>query len=505
MDDEGTAAPIEPAAVVETHISVIVFVGDRAYKLKKPVDLGFLDFSTVAARREACHRETDLNRRLAPDVYLGVADVIGPEGETVDHLVVMRRMPSDRRLTTLVVEGDPAVPDHLRALARLLADFHSGAERSPTIDLAARPDAVLANWQQSFDQMRPFVGSVLDADVTQRIEDLVGRYVTGREELFEARIAAGKVCDGHGDLQADDIYCLDDRPRVLDCLEFDDRYRHGDVLADVAFLAMDLDRLGAAELGSTFLRWYREFSADVAPRSLVEHYVAYRAHVRCKVNCLRADQATGAAREDAAREARRLLQMTRRYLERARVRLVLVGGLPGTGKSTLARHLGTELGWTVLRSDETRKERAGLAATERSGDGFGEGLYTTSASDEVYDDLLARARTALRAGETVVLDASWASARHRQLARQVARECVADLDELRCEAPVDVSEERLVDRLARGDDASDATPDVARRLAQRFDAWPEASAVETSGSEADSIGVAVGLLSVPATADDVAE
>jgi aminoglycoside phosphotransferase family enzyme/predicted kinase len=494
----------EPAAIAETHISVIVFIGDRAYKLKKPVSLGFLDFARREDRERACHAEVALNRRLAPDVYLGVDDVVGPDGEIVDHLVVMRRMPTDRRLSTLVEDGDPEVEGHLLALAHLLAGFHRAAARGPIIDDAASRDATRANWDEGFEQVRAFVGGLFDADVSARIEHLVHRYLDGRSALFAERLAAGRACDGHGDLQAADIYCLDDGPRVLDCIEFADRFRHGDVMADVAFLAMDLDRLGAPELGAAFLDEYRRLTGDDCPTSLLEHFVAYRAHVRAKVNALRSAQTEGAEASTASTEAVRLLHMTHRYLESARVRLVLVGGLPGTGKSTVARALGDRQGWSVLRSDEVRKEAAGLLPTDRTGAGFGEGIYDTESTDAVYRDLLERAGRRLARGECVVVDASWTAERHRASARAVAEEHAADLVELRCVAPSSITEQRMVERARAGRDASDATPEIARRLAQTADPWPGSMAIDTSGSVEATVESTLEALGVATSVDDVA-
>jgi hypothetical protein len=315
--------------VRETHSAVVLLVGDRAYKLKKPVDLGFLDFGTRAKREAACRDEVALNRRLSPDVYLGVADIRGPDGAPCDHLVVMRRMPSERRLTTLVRAGAP-VHDQVRAVARLVAAFHATARRGPEIAAEGGRDAILGRWTESFHQVRPFRGGAIEADLLDEIERRTVDFLAGREPLFADRIADGRVVDGHGDLLADDIFCLDDGPRVLDCIEFAERLRWLDGLDDAAFLAMDLERLGAPELAGRFLDWYAEFSADPAPPSLRHHYVAYRAFVRAKVACLRSAQGDEEAAADAAAHA----ALTVEHLRAGAVRLILVGGLPGTGKST---------------------------------------------------------------------------------------------------------------------------------------------------------------------------
>jgi uncharacterized protein len=477
----GETAP----AITETHISVLVALGDRVYKLKKPVSFGFLDFSAREARQRACHREVELNRRLAPDVYLGVADVVGEDGEVCDHLVVMRRMPASRRLSTLVRSGAP-IDGELRDIARRLAVFHAAAPTGPEIATAARIDQVQAVWEANFAEVAPFVGRVLDRQTCDRVESLVRRYLSGRSSLFDHRIALGAARDGHGDVQAEDIFCLDDGPRILDCIEFDDRLRYGDVLADVAFLAMDLERLGAPAAATSFVHSYEELAGTTFPPSLLHHYIAARAHVRAKVACLRYGQGdTG-----AATVANELLDLARRHLEAARVRLVLVGGLPGTGKSTLAERLAGETGWMLLRSDEIRKDLAGVAHTPPAPVAPGEGLYGPELTAETYAELLDRAARALEQGESVVLDASWADARHRDAAASLARSTVSDLVELCCCAPADLAGQRIRARLARNDGPSDATPDVAAAMADRFDPWPASVAVDTAGALSSSVAVA---------------
>ena len=339
---------------------------------------------------------------------------------------------------------------------------------------AARVEAVRAKWEATFETVEPYVGTVLAVDVEKRVRDLARRYLDGRAALFDHRIAQSKVVDGHGDLLADDIFCLDDGPRVLDCVEFDDELRYGDVLADVCFLAMDLERIGAADLGARFMSWYRELSAETYPSMLAEHYIAFRAHIRTMVACLRAEQGDDAA----ARQASLLLGIARDHLERGQVALLLVGGLPGTGKSTLAAGLADRLGWSVLRSDEVRKDLAGIGHTERADAGFREGLYGPEATAATYRELLDRARRLLELGEPVVLDASWTDARHRAAAAEVAQETCSELVEIECTAPAEVAAERLRSRGAA--DVSDATPTVAAAMANTADSWPSAQSIDTT-------------------------
>jgi len=470
------------AEIAETHVSVVVFVGDRAYKLKKPIRTAFLDHSTRAAREAVCHQEVALNRRLAPDVYLGVVDLIGPDGEKLDHLVAMRRMPAERRLSTLVQTGQ-ATGGMLGSVARTVAAFHSTARRGPHIDEAGTPHAVRRLWVHNFAEMMEFSGSLLDPDLLGVVEGMALTYLDGRDRLLEERIARRRIVDGHGDLLAGDIFCLDDGPRILDCLEFDEALRFGDVLLDVGFLAMDLDRLGRPDLARQFLDSYREFSAETHPRSLEHHYIAYRALVRAKVACL---VAVG-GRPEAHAEASVLMNLCARHLYQGRVQVVMVGGPPGTGKTTLADQIGSRLDWTVLRSDEVRKEEAGLASLDRATAPFGQGIYSAASTEATYRELLRRTAIAVARGESVVLDATWSSASHRAEVRRVARAGHAELAELRCACPTALAAVRLTARLAGGSDASDADADVAARIQSRFDPWAESRLIDTERDEADSL------------------
>ncbi|MER5202154.1 AAA family ATPase [Streptomyces sp. NPDC002825] len=458
----------------ETHTAVVFFVGDRAYKFKKPVDLKFLDYTTVEARRIACEREVTLNRRFAPDVYLGVGEIRVPDTETSEPLVAMRRMPAERRLSRLVREG-AVVDDALRAVARLLATRHASAPRTPEVDAQGTRDALSSRWEASFAQVREMAVDGGVPEGVEEIERLVRRYLAGRERLFETRIEQGRIVDGHGDLLAEDIFCLDDGPRVLDCLEFDDHLRYVDGLDDAAFLAMDLEQLDAPDLAAFFLARYSEYSGDPAPPSLRHHYVAYRAFVRAKVSLIQARQ--GAPDADIA--ARRLIASTLRHLRTSAVDLTLVGGLPGSGKSTLSGALADRLGVTLLSSDRLRKELAGIPADRSAAAPYGEGLYTPEGTATTYAALLERAATLLSRGESVVLDATWSNAEQREAARRVAEGAGADLVALHCQVPDETTAARLADRTAG---ASDADLDVATAVAEREPPWEEAVTIDTSGS-----------------------
>lgn len=479
------AAPGPVDAVVETHVSVVVFIDGMAYKVKKAVVTPYVDQSTASARHRACAQEVALNRRLAPDVYLGVADVLDDGGAVVDHAVVMRRLPATRRLSTLAVNGEALAPE-IDAIARRLAAFHATASRSPVIERAGEPQALRRLWHDNLTELAGLGG---DAVTVERIRRLALGYLDGRGPLLAERVTSGRIVDGHGDLLADDIFCLDDGPRLLDCLEFDARFRHGDVLLDVAFLAMDLEHLGRPDLAGRLLRAYREHSGETHPVSLEHHYVAYRAGVRAKIDALKA--ASGVAGADAA--ARAHVAQCLGHLQAAEVRLVVVGGLPGTGKSTVSAALAEEIDATVLRSDVVRKEITGAGPGPAAAP-FGEGIYATDFTTATYVELLRRAEVALGRGQSVVLDASWANGRWRAKAAEVARRTSSRHVELCCEASASVTQRRLGERAARGADPSDADARIAAAMAPSFEAWPTATVVDTSaGSRPAAVEVARGL------------
>jgi aminoglycoside phosphotransferase family enzyme len=462
------------AEVRETNTSIVFLVGNLAYKMKKPVDLGFLDFRTVEARHRACAAELLLNRRLAPDVYLDLTAIISSGGQITEHVLVMKRMPDELRLSTLIRNG-VNVDDHVRALARLLAAFHSTARRDESITAEAI-GGLRRRWTDNLRETERFRGNLLPDGLHEQISDLALRYLDGRTVLLNERAAQGLAVDGHGDLIADDIFCLPDYPRVLDCIEFDDRLRFVDTLDDAAFLAMDLEHLGHPELARQFMRWYVEFSATPTTPSLEHHYVAYRAFVRAKVECIRAQMRGDTQSAELERYATQALE----HLKASRVRLILVGGAPATGKSTLASHLADELGAVLIRTDVVRRELDGVDPRDR---------YTTWAKDAAYQLLLRRARSALERGESVVADATWSKDTDRKEALELAAETFSELHSIECVVSTEIATERARLRSEAGLDVSEAGPAQVALLTER-DPWPEAYTVDTSGSAEASLAQA---------------
>ncbi|WP_433685272.1 AAA family ATPase [Nocardia sp. CA-119907] len=460
------------AQLRETHTGVVVLCGDRAYKAKKPIVTDFLDFSTTELRERACAREVELNRRLAPDVYLGVAHLTDPTGGPDEPVVVMRRMPEERRLSNILADPIVRGPE-LSALVGVLALFHRTARRGPEIDRAGTPEELRGRWRLLLDSLVGQSADVVEPARLAPIDELAMRYLDGRNPLLANRIDDGRIVDGHGDLLAEDIFDLADGFRVLDCLDFDDRLRYVDCLDDIAFLAMDFEFLGHRELGDRLLEEYLRATADPAPVSLRDHYLAYRALVRAKVDIIRFGQGDTAARERAHRH----VQIAVGHLEQAAVRLVLVGGLPGTGKSTVAANLALATGAVVIASDHVRKQL--LAEHELTGSigTYGAGVYTPAGKARVYTEMLTQAHTLLGSGVSVILDASWIDATERQRAAALAQQTHTDLVELRCACPPTVASDRIRQRAAS---ESDATPDIAMAMAEATAAWPDAITLDTT-------------------------
>ncbi|MGK2927977.1 MAG: AAA family ATPase [Acidimicrobiales bacterium] len=464
--------PDRSDTLAETHISWVLLSGDHAYKIHKPIQTDFLDRRTVADRRQACVDEVELNARLSPDVYLGVG-AITLDGEELEPVVVMRRMPTERRLTALL-DTDEA-RQLVRDVARRVASFHESVAATDPIRAAdvAGAAALRRRWDDDLAGIRAACPDPAVRDQLDAIERSAHAYLAGRSRLFDERIERGMVRDVHGDLLAEDIFCLDDGPRILDCLAFDVRLRTVDVLADVAFLVMDLQRLGHIELATAFLRDYCEFSDEHHPGSLAHFHVAQRALVRAKVAAIRHRQEPDA---DIASDAMAdtFLDQCLDHLRRSETRVVLVGGIPGSGKSTLAESLSSEYGWMVLSTDEIRRDLALRRAD------VGTDAYQPAVVVRVYERLLEEAGDLLALGSSVILDASWTTHDRREAARVLGDRHHAMVIELRCDAPRELCQERIRHR-ARAGATSEATEETVDLLADATDPWPQSITIDTSG------------------------
>ena len=463
----------------ETHTGVVVLLGGRAYKAKKPVVTDFLDFSTTAQRELACQHEVTLNRRLAPGSYLGVAHLSDPQGGPPEPVIVMRRYADTTRLASLVKSGVP-VSEHLATIATVLARFHSVAERGPAIEAQGSADAVWARWRQNLRELKSYANEVVTSDAVREAIRMAGQFVAGRQALFAQRIADRHILDGHADLLADDIFCVPTGPALLDCLEFDDHLRYVDGIDDAAFLAMDLEFLGRKDLADYFLDQYLQCSDDPAPRALVDFYIAYRAVVRAKVDCVRVTQ----EHREAAADARRHLDIALEHLRAGTVRLIIVGGGPGTGKTTLSTALAAQLGARVISTDDVRRQLQDYGVVSGAAGDLNTGLYSPENVAVVYDEVLRQAQEWLGRGCSVILDGTWRDAAHRDRAHELAVLASVPIVELNCSVPITEASVRIQGRPRSN---SDATPDIAAALAESGCGRREAHVIDAGRPLADCV------------------
>jgi aminoglycoside phosphotransferase family enzyme/predicted kinase len=481
-----------PPEWIQTHISHVFLVGDRVYKLRKAVSLGFLDFGTRAERNEDCRREVELNRRLAPSVYLGVAPIevdaddvrVGPVGEKIDdpeaeHVVVMRRLPEGTDALSRLERGDLDADD-VEAVADRLARFHASAG-------LGRPAPWTAEaWRERIAQpvldcIAPLAESdVLDAARVAALERDVRKTLARLAPRFEARRVEGRAVDGHGDVHLDHVFfeAGSDEPLLIDCLEFSDDLRRIDAASEVAFLAMDLRYRGHPGLAEWFLAAYACQSDDYGLFTVVDFFAAYRALVRAKVAALATGQDSIAAdqREAARASAVRHAELAEGLLAPPPTgEVVLLCGTVGSGKSTVARRMARAGDGIPIVSDRVRKAEAGIEPETRAGDGTDEGLYRPERVEAVYEAMLERAGPVVEGGRAAILDAGYGTRARRDRARAwaEARKVPIRLVEVRCSP--ETARARLEARARAGRDPSDAGPELLATSLERFeppDEWP---------------------------------
>jgi hypothetical protein len=457
--------------LLQTHISCILLAGDYAYKIKKPVSLGFLDFGTLAARRRYCEEELRLNRRTAPALYLDVlaiggsaaAPVLGG-GAAIEYALRMRRFGQDALLDRMARRGALA-PRHIDALALGLAAFHARIERAGAGAEYGSPQRILAPALQNFEQMLPLAAAKADSALLARLRDWSAREYAALAAAFAARKRDGWVRECHGDLHLGNIALLGGVPTPFDGIEFNPDFRWIDVMNEIAFLVMDLLDHGLPRLAFRFLNAYLECTGDYAGVRVLRFYLVYRALVRAKVSGMRAHQAGTAARESRAaqREYRRQLRLAERLATPAHAALVIMHGLSGSGKTTIAQELAEALGALRLRSDVERKRLHGLGAQARSGSAPDAGLYAPEASRRTYARLAELARALLAAGYPVIVDAAFLKREQRERFAALARAAGARFLIASCAAAPATLRARLAAREREARDASEAGLAVLER------------------------------------------
>ncbi|MFO7892398.1 MAG: AAA family ATPase [Longimicrobiales bacterium] len=525
--------PVDSVCVVQTHISAVFLVGPYAYKVKKPVEFDFVDFGTVERRCHFCHEEVRLNRRLAPEVYHGVVPITagptGPrmsdavlddpeetaipaaDGDVVEWAVRMERLPQERTLKSLLRQAcfdRDDETDLLRRVARLLVGFHADADRGRDISGSADFRAVAAKAEDNLDELEDAVGTTVSRAVLARLRAYSERALNRLRPLIEARARADVPCDGHGDLRLGHVYHLGDgspdgRLVVVDCVEFNDRFRHADPVADIAFLTMELEFEDRPDLAEVFTAHYLEAADDPRGAELLPYYETYRDLVRGKVRTLTANdtEMPQDEREKAAGRAIRhfLSALGRIAPPNDRPALVILAGLPGVGKSVLARGLveAADLQW--IDTDRVRKR---IAADREPGNatGFGEGIYTPEWTERTYAACLREARSVLFDGGRVVVEGSFRTEGRRTEFLEAARALGVPAVLLVCQADRETVRRRLLDREQNGVDAeaSDADWRIYREMERRWEPLdrtrPEMHRIPTDRSPDEALRDALEIL-----------
>ena len=392
-----------------------------------------------------------------PINYDGSGIHLAGRGRTIDYAVKMVRLPQDRMMDELL-ERSLVTNEMVEQIARRMAEFHARALTSPYISAFGDIEAIRINVEENFAQTIQYTGLTITREQYQRIKEYTEAELRDKAEIFKHRVSEGRIRDGHGDLHSRNI-CFANRLCIYDCIEFNDRFRYGDVTADIAFLAMDLDHFGRADLSRGFVRAYIEGSHDTGVRDILRFYKCYRAYVRGKVASFEsADPATSeSVRMKAAETARAYFELADSYT-RFRPLLIITVGLAGTGKSTLANLLARRLGLTVISSDITRKKLASIPLTEHRFEEMESGIYSTS-SRITYEQLFSEAREILSQGDSVILDASFIRAEDRQKALKLAEETQANFLVVECILDEAIVRQRLEHRL-KGATVSDGRPEV---------------------------------------------
>ncbi|MBI2935145.1 MAG: AAA family ATPase [Chloroflexi bacterium] len=506
--------PDRPSAVevIQTQMSVVFLTGNYAYKIKKPVNLGYLDYTSLEQRQLNCKQEVTLNQRLCPDHYFGVVPVtlhegrylIDGPGQTVEYAVKMKQLPRDRTMDVLL-RSNAVTAAMLHDLAERIAVFHARAATGPVISEFGSPEAIRRNIDENFSQTEAYLNNVISLRRLRRLNSYSISFLERNEGLLRSRAAGGRVRDCHGDLHLAHV-CFCDGICIFDCIEFNERFRYCDVASEIAFLAMDMDRYDRPDLSDSMVNNYVTAAGDPGLLELLDFYKCYRAMVRAKVNCFKLNDPLLAEteKEAASETARRYFTLAESYtLKSTRPVLIVMMGLVASGKSALARAVSEATGAPVVSSDVTRKQLAGVPLRERHFEEYGAGLYAREATRKTYAALYARAGTILKKGKAVVLDATFRKQAEREAAWSLAQEFGARFLLVECRCPEEETRKRLARRLEQGSisdgrwevyvqqkvdlepvsgmeplqyllvDSSRPLPELANTVLNRWGWWPE--------------------------------
>lgn len=455
-------AVTEPIQLIQTHVSYVLLTGDYVYKLKKPVNFGFLDFSTLEKRQHFCQEEFRLNQRGAGELYLEVLPItlageqyhLDGTGETVEYTVKMRQFPQESLFSELFAEGK-LNDSNLENLGRVVAEYHAKAESNDYIRSFGEVPKVRLAIDENYGQTEKYIGRPQTQEQFEQTKKYTDNFFVQYPELFTSRIANNYIRECHGDLHLRNIALWNDKILLFDCIEFNEPFRFVDVMYDVAFTVMDIEARGRKDLVNAFLNAYVEQTGDWEGLQVLPLYLSRQAYVRAKVTSFLLDDASVPAtvKDEAANTASAYYRQAWEYTKPKQGQLILMSGLSGSGKSTTARYLARKLGAVHLRSDAVRKHLAGIPLLERGGDE----IYTPEMTQKTYERLLTLGVTLANQGWTVILDAKYDRQHLRQDAIAQAQQHQLPLQIIQCTAPLEVLKERLVKRTG---DIADATADL---------------------------------------------
>jgi hypothetical protein len=452
----------QPIQLLQTHVSYVFLTGDYAYKVKKPVNFGFLDFSTLEKRQHFCQEELRLNQRGAADLYLDVLPItqigdrvqLGGSGTVVEYTVKMRQFPQSALFTEIYDRGE-LTTELLERLAAELARFHRRAETSDYIRTFGTVEQIRLAIDENYEQTKHYVGGPQTPQQLDETRHYTDRLFSEQRALFDSRIKHNWIRECHGDVHLRNIALWQDKILLFDCIEFNEPFRFVDTMFDVAYIVMDLDARDRQDLSNRFLNAYIEQMGDWEGLQVLPLYLSRQSYVRAKVTSFLLDDPSipESVKQESSQTAARYYHLAWNYTRPKQGRIILMAGLSGSGKSTVARMLASQFNGIQIRSDAVRKHLAGVPLTE-PGDAA---LYSPDMTQRVYDRLLTLGLTLANQGYTVILDAKYDRQALRQAIRSQAEEHQLSCHMVYCTAPLEVRQQWLQ---ARAGDVSDATVDL---------------------------------------------
>ena len=478
--------PDRPAKIdfVQTHISYLFLTPYHVYKIKKPVDFGFLDFKSLHKRKYFCHEEVTLNRRLSPEVYLEVVEIkeeggmvtLGGRGRTIEYAVKMKRLPQDRMMDKLIDSGE-VEKEMIINTAKKIAYFHHSTVSNDKISAFGRPTVIENNTEENFSQTKAYVGRTIAGDWYKDLKVFTRDFLKDKRSLFIKRVDEGKIKDCHGDLHSEHI-CLINGIVIFDCIEFNERFRYSDIIADLAFLAMDLDFHHRPDLSKLLSKVYHKELKDDDFSELIGFYKIYRAYVRGKVEGFELDEpeVSSKEKERAYKRAKRFFHLAHGYISGGPKPIIaVVLGMVGSGKSTVAQTLASRIGAKLISSDIIRKEIAGIPTTEHRLDNFGKGIYSKAFTIKTYKEILHRAEKHLSKGESVILDATFSKREQRKAVFELVEKVKAKPLFIECQCSENITRKRLLERENDKKTPSDARLEIFPSLKKGFQKTEELS------------------------------